>query len=175
MSYRLIVVAAAAVIALQGCAQKPPPAPVATEDLNEGIAKTCTFSPAQPTPGGKVEATITMSNDGWCAYRATEKGGQPFLLGLVQQRPSDGELLVRKLGGETRVEYNPNPGFTGTDKFTVALRPQAGGADATVQITATVTPGAGVAAAAPPPEEKKPAATRARTSSRRTTTRPSTP
>lgn len=174
MSYRLIAAAAAAVIALQGCAPKPPAAPVATEDLNEGIAKTCTFSAAQPTPGGTVDATITMSNDGWCAYRATEKEGQPYLLGLVRQRPSDGELLVRKLGGETRVEYNPNPGFAGTDKFSVALRPQSGGADATVQITATVTPGAGVATAAPPPEEKKPATTRSRSTSRRTPRR-STP
>lgn len=168
MSYRLIAVAAAAVIALQGCAPKPPP-PVATEDLNEGIAKTCTFSSAQPTPGGTVDSTITMTNDGWCAYRATEKDGQPYLLGLVRQRPADGELLVRKLGSETRIEYNPNPGFTGTDKFTVALRPQSGAADATVQVTATVTPGAVVvpAAAAPPPEEKKPAATSSRTPSRK--------
>ncbi len=70
---------------------------------------------------------------------------------------SNGELLIRKLGGETRVEYSANPGFTGTDNFTVALRPQAQGtADATVQIAATVTQGAGVAAA-PAPAEQKPA------------------
>ena len=173
MYYRLIAVAAAAALALQGCAEKPAPPPGPTEDLNEGIAKTCTFSPAQPTPGGSVTATISMTNDGWCAYRVTERQGQPFLLGLVRQRPSNGELLIRKLGGETRVEYNPNPDFTGTDSFTVALRPQTqGAADATVQITATVTQGAGVAAAPPPAEESKPTTTRSRSS--RSNTRRST-
>lgn len=167
MSYRPLAAAAAAILALQGCAPKVPPLVQATEDFNEGIAKTCTFSPVQPNPGGSVSATITMTNDGWCAYRAAEKPGQPFLLGLVRQRPSSGELLIRKLGGETRVEYTANPGFTGNDTFSVALRPQSG-ADAMVQITATVTGGAGVAAATPPaaPEPATPARRTTRTTRR---------
>ena len=156
MSYRLIAVAAAA-IALQGCASKAPPPSAATEDLNVGIAKSCTFSPVQPAPGTTVNATITMSNDGWCAVRVTERDGQPFQLGLVHDRPEHGTMLIQKLGGQTRLEYTPNAGFTGTDAFTALLRPRAGGPDATVQVAVTVSRGEGAAAAptpAPAPEAK---------------------
>ena len=170
MSYRLI--AAAAVLLLQGCAQKQPPAVVA-DDLTQGVSSKCSYTPVQPQANTTVAATITMTNDGWCAYRATETQGKPFLLGLVKQRPAHGELLIRKWAGESRVEYNPNPGFVGDDKFLVALRPQAAGAaDNLVQITANVTPGANAPIAAAPAaaaaaEKSRPAATnRSRTSSR---------
>ncbi len=158
LSPRLIAAAGCAVLLLQGCAEKPPTPSVAAEDTNEGIADNCSFSPVQPTPGGTVNATITMSNEGWCAYRATEKPGQPYLLGLVKKRPENGELLVRQLGGESRVEYNPNPGFVGTDSFTVALRPrEQGQPDAIVQITATVNQKAGTAVVPPPANKTAPA------------------
>ena len=156
MSHRLLAAAAVAVLALQGCAQPTAPQAVIADDLTDGVAKTCSFSPVQPTAGGMVDATITMTNDGWCAYRASEKPGTAYLLGLVTQRPAHGELLVRKWAGETRVEYNPEARFVGTDKFSVALRPSAGGADAIVQVVATVSQGAGVPAATPTTEEKKP-------------------
>ena len=171
MSYRLIAAAALAVLALQGCAQKPPQQAVAVDDLNEGIAKSCTFSPVQPTAGSTVEATITMSNDGWCAYRASEQKGQAYELGLVKERPEHGELQIRKWNGETRAEYYPTTGYTGADRFTVALRPTTGGADALVRVAVTVTPGQGVPAAAQAPaaEEKKPATPQRSRSTRRPT------
>ena len=173
MSHRLIAAAVAtAVLVLQGCAPRTPPRPVVADDLTLGVAKSCSYSPVQPKPGATVEATITMTNDGWCAYRATESEGKAYMLGLVKQRPSHGELLIRKWAAESRVEYNPNPGFAGTDKFEVALRSQAAGvADSLVQITAAVTPGASAApsaAATPAAEEKKPAAKKSsRASTRR--------
>ena len=171
MSYRLIAAAAVAVLALQGCAQKPPQPAVAVDDLNEGIAKSCTFTPVQPTAGTTVEATITMTNDGWCAYRASEKQGQAYELGLVKQRPEHGELQIRKWNGETRAEYYPTTGYTGADRFTVALRPTTGGGDSLVRVAVTVTQGQGVPAAAPAvEEEKKPAPTQR---SRTTRTKPS--
>lgn len=175
MSYRLIAAAAVSVLALQACAPKSLPAGGVADDLTDGLAKSCTYSPVQPKPGATVEATITMTNDGWCAFRASEKQGTAYLLGLVKQRPAHGELQIRKWAGESRVEYTPTPGFVGTDKFSVELRPQEGGADATVLITATVSRGAGVAAVAPTPEpEAKPTRTttrRARTSTRGGTAR----
>lgn len=162
LSYRLIAVAAAAVLALAGCAQKPVVTPAAVDTLNEDIAKTCTFTPMQPKPGATVESTITMTNDGWCAYRASESDGKAYVLGLVKQRPEHGELQIRKWNGESRVEYYPAAAFVGTDKFTVALRSQtAGVADSLVQITANVAKGEGVApTAAPIAEDEKPAPTR---------------
>ena len=172
MSYRLIA-AAAAVVALQGCASKPAPPPVPTEDLNIGISKTCTFTPVQPAAGSSVNSSLTMTNDGWCAVRTTEADGQPFQLGLVRQRPAHGTMLVQKLGGETRLEYTPNPGFTGTDSFTASLRPKAGGADAAVQVAVTVTQGTGVPAAAPAaaPESKPATSSSTRRPARRSSTR----
>jgi len=164
LSYRLLAVAAA-VIALQGCASKPSQVVGPSEDLNIGIAKSCTFSPVQPTPGASVSATIAMTNDGWCAVRVTEADGQPFQLGLVRQRPEHGTLLIQKLGGQTRLEYTANPGFTGSDAFTAALRPRAGGADATVQVAVTVNRGEGSPAVTAPAPETKPS-TPARSSSR---------
>ena len=168
MSYRLIA-AAAALVALAGCASRPPPPPPA-EDFNVGIAKTCTATPITTTPGGTASATVTMTNDGWCAVRAVEADKQPFLLGLVRQRPDHGVLLVRKLGGETRLEYNPHPGYTGADAFSVALRSKdPAAADSLVQVAVTVSQGAGVAAAPPPPPAPEKPTT---TSTRRTTRHP---
>lgn len=167
MSYRLFAVAAAAILVLQGCAQMPPPAAVAKDELNEGIAKSCTFAPVQPVGGKTVESTITMSNDGWCAFRASETSGKAFELGLVKQRPQHGDLLIRKWNGETRVEYNPLPSFVGADKFLVALRPTAGAPDAIVSVAVTVTRGEGVAAvAAPTADDATPVSNR---TTRRTT------
>lgn len=169
MSYRLFAVAAAAVFALQGCAKTPTPQAVTTDSLNDGIAKTCTFAPVQPNAGATVESTITMTNDGWCAFRASEKSGQAYVLGLVKQRPEHGELLIRQWNGETRAEYTPAPSFVGTDRFTVAFRSASGAADALAKVAVTVTRGEGVAAvAAPAPADEKPAAS---TTRRRTSTR----
>jgi len=171
LSYRLLSAAAVAVLVLQGCAQKPPAAPVETDTLNEGIAKSCTFKPVQPIPGSTVESTITTTNDGWCAYRASAKSGQAFELGLVKQRPAHGSLLIRKWNGESRVEYTPSPSYVGADQFEVALRPAGTEPDALVKVAVTVTRGEGVpavAAPAPSDEPAKSTTTRRRTTSRST-------
>jgi hypothetical protein len=153
LSYRLLAAAAAA-IALQGCASKPPPVVAPSEDLNIGIAKSCTFTPVQAGPGGGASSSITMTNDGWCAVRLTEADGQPYALGFIRQRPEHGTILIQKLGGQTRLEYTANPGYVGADAFTAALRPRSGGADTTVQVTVTVNRGEGMPVVAPAPETK---------------------
>lgn len=171
MFYRLLAVAVA-VIALEGCATPPPPPPAPVEDLNVGMSNPCTFTPVQPVAGNSVNASISMANNGWCAVRVTEADHKPFLLGLVRQRPEHGELQIRNLGGETRLEYNPHPGFAGADTFLVALRSSnPSSADALVNVAVQVSPGPGIAGMAPP-EEVQPASTRARPTTRSRTRTP---
>lgn len=142
------LIATAAVLALAGCARTPPPAP-AVDLQNEGIAKTCTPSAvdlAAPTP-----ATIALTNDGWCGLVTAEKDGQPFKYGLVKTRPEHGRVYIRPVNGQTRVEYSANPGYTGSDRFAVALVPHASGApDASLRVDVAVTPAEGQAAAPAP-------------------------
>ena len=163
MSYRLPAVAAAtAVLVLQGCATAPQPQ-VAGEDLNVGIARTCSFTPATPVLGGSASSTITMTNDGWCAVRVRQADGSPFQLGLLTTRPEHGRVLIQKLGGETRLEYTADPAWTGTDHFAAEVRPTQG-ADARLQVAVDVSMGEGVRPEAPEP-------TRSSTPAARSTTR----
>lgn len=151
----------AAGLALTACATQTP-APQPGIDLNVGIAKTCEASPVDLSIPGGASATIRMSNDGWCAVRTTERDGQPFLLALVRIRPEHGSVFVHKIGGQTRVEYTANPGYSGGDAFSVALRSRtANTPDATVQVAVTILPDAGAPVAAPatPPSTATPAAT----------------
>ena len=165
--------ALAAALALGACAAKPPPPP--TVDLNVGISRTCDASPVDPA--SSAAATIRMSSDGWCAMRAAEADGQPFLLGLVRARPEHGRVLIHKVGGQTRAEYTPNPGYAGADAFTVDLRSRTpGAADAKVQVAVTVLPDPGAPAAAPAPAPAvPPAAATAPSRPAARPTRPSTP
>ncbi len=162
MTKHLIVIALAA-IALQGCATKTPPTQTATEDL-EGIAKACEAAPVNPVAGATTDATIAMSNNGWCAVRVVEKDGEPFMLGLVPVRPEHGRVLIHKVFGRTRIEYTPDDRYVGPDRFTALLRSrQPNTPDATLLISVNVSMGEGMvptpAAAAPaaPPVQPKPA------------------
>lgn len=164
----------AAGLALTACAT-PTPAPQPGIDLNVGIAKTCEASSVDLSALGGANATIRMSNDGWCAVRTAERDGQPFLLALVRTRPEHGRVFIQKIGGQTRVEYTADPGYSGADAFSVALRSRTPNTpDAMVQVAVTVLPGTGVPVAAPvaPPPAATPAATgpspAASTPSRRT-------
>ncbi len=172
MSHRLTALAAvAAAIALQGCANTPP-APPAGEDLNLGIARSCEFTPVKLALGGTASSAITMSNDGWCAVRVDEPDGQPFQLGLMLDRPQHGRVLIQRIGGQTRLEYTPNPGFNGSDRFTAALRPrEASTQDSRLQVAVNVGGGAAPAAQTPAPATtaRTPATTTTRTPARRTT------
>lgn len=146
-----LIASAAVALALSGCAKTPPPAPVV--DLqNGGMAKACTPSTvdlAAPAP-----ATVALTNDGWCGLVTAEKDGQPFKYGLVKTRPEHGHVYIRPVNGQTRVEYTANPGFAGSDRFAVALVPNAAGVpDSSLRVDVSVAPGEGQAAA-PAPEKK---------------------
>ncbi len=165
MNKHLIAIAAS-VLALQGCATQAPGPQVAGEDLNIGIAKTCTASKVDLAAASPT-ATITMTNDGWCAVRLVEKDGQPFQLGLVRTRPEHGHVLIQKLGGETRLEYSADNRYVGADRFTVALRSKTQGApDTAVQVAVTVSMGEQMAEPAPAPRSTTPARTTTRSRTR---------
>jgi hypothetical protein len=167
-----LIATVAAALALSGCAVKAPP-PAAVDLQNEGIAKACTPSAvdlAAPTP-----ATIALTNDGWCGLVTAEKDGQPFKYGLVKTRPEHGRVYIRPVNGQTRVEYAAHSGYAGSDRFAVALVPNAAGApDTLLRVDVTVTPGEGQAAApaaAPAPAPAKKPAAPAHAPARRHTTR----
>ena len=135
-----------AVLALGACAAPPPPAP--TVDLNVGISKLCE-APNVDLASGTATTTIRMSNDGWCSVAASD-GGAPYVLGRVTVRPANGRIVVQSVGTDTRIEYTPNERFTGTDQFTVALRPRSASApDVPVQVAVTVGAGEATAVNAP--------------------------
>jgi len=68
-------------------------------------------------------AAPSRSNKGaWAALGATQ-AKQPFAAGLLQTRAQHGRVYIHAVGDETRVDYTPDPGFTGNDQFAVRLIP----------------------------------------------------
>lgn len=132
-----------ATLLLGACMTKQAAAP-AGPNVNEGIAAVC--NPSTPTlvPGAIAQAQIQMGNDGgWCAVRVAD-AGQPFVVGLVHDRPAHGRVLVRAAGNQTFLDYLPASGYSGPDSFTAILRPHEQGAkDSTVHVTVVVAPKAG--------------------------------
>jgi hypothetical protein len=130
----------AAALLLAACMQQAA-APPAGPNLNEGIAAVC--NPSTPTlvPGAVAQAQIQVGNDGgWCAVRVADMG-QPFVVGLVHDRPAHGRVVIRTAGDQTFLDYVPAPGYSGPDSFTAILRPHAEGEkDSTVHVTVTVAP-----------------------------------
>lgn len=112
-------------ITASGC-QEPPAArgtPVYAVDIN-GRAKSCTVSTVDLSDGKPATATMTLGNDGgWCGVTVAQSGKKPFAAGLVQTRAQHGQLNVHSVGDNTRVDYIPDPGFTGADQFAVRLLP----------------------------------------------------
>jgi hypothetical protein len=79
---------------------------------------TCEVNKEQFVPGGTSSATMVMVNDGKpCQFRFRFGGQNP---------PDNWELVTPPQSGQVQfnedvAEYHPNPGFTGTDKFVVAV------------------------------------------------------
>jgi len=72
-----------------------------------------------PDPKANV---LTMKNDGgWCGHlHKTVKGSLVFgAPEHVVKQPTNGQVSVVRMDAGTNIYYKPNPGFTGTDNFTV--------------------------------------------------------
>ena len=131
---RVLVCAGVALLAA-GCApQAAPPAqdqaataPVTPQPPRRrvtGRAKVC-----ESTRAGRYSAdagtliAATMSNEGgWCRKFYSLEGA-PFTGGNIVQPPSHGEARVRHLATRSVIEYRPEPGYVGSDRFTATLVP----------------------------------------------------
>jgi hypothetical protein len=125
---------------LQACGQNPAPAGsrlrVFAADVT-GASQTCEAHEIAPAAGQTTEAAIKLANDaGWCGLPAHQAGPKPFEAGLLSVRPGHGSVLIHEVGDNTRIDYTPDRGFSGTDSFAVKLIP----GDAKVNIAVTVTP-----------------------------------
>ncbi len=88
-----------------------------------GGARTCVASTAAPADGTSVIAQIQMSNEGgWCGI-TVNRGGVPYDSYLLVTRPDHGKIFAHRVGKNTRVDYTPDPGFSGADRFAVRLIP----------------------------------------------------
>lgn len=145
---------------LAACAKPPAPTvtssrlPVYAVDL-QGKASLCTVPNDQPrlTDAQQTEIAMTIGNDGgWCGANVSKPGPEPFDAGLLTARPANGRARVQSVGDYTRLDYIPDPGFTGTDSFTVRLLPGSTSVKVNVTVQAVApaaTPAAAPAAAAP--------------------------
>ena len=57
------------------------------------------------------------------AITVAQSGRAPFSAGLLTSPPAHGKVLVHAVGDETRIDYTPTRGFTGSDAFAVTLIP----------------------------------------------------
>ena len=122
---------------LQGCTQPPPAstARVFQADMSGG-AKKCQAPKVSPAAGQTADAPVNVGNDGgWCGITVSN-GGKPYQAGLLIGAPAHGKVVIHTVGDDTRIDYTPDPRFSGGDSFTVRLIP----GDATIRANVTVGP-----------------------------------
>jgi hypothetical protein len=67
---------------------------------------------------------MSVGNDGgWCAIHVSQAGPHPYDVGLLTARAAHGIVYVHPVGDDTRIDYTPKKGFTGSDAFNVKLVP----------------------------------------------------
>lgn len=117
-----------AAAALQGCAEKPTPVAAGPQPQLfsvdfQGAAKSCSVPKLTLDAGKAAQASMKVRNDGgWCAVTVA-RDGEPYAAGLLTQAPDHGKVYVHPVGDDTRIDYTPSPGFSGTDTFAVTLLP----------------------------------------------------
>jgi hypothetical protein len=126
-------------VLLQACGQNAGPGGsrlrVFAADL-AGAAKSCEVPQITPVSGQSTEATMKVGNDrGWCGLPVHQDGPKPFDAGLLTARPAHGNVLIHQVGDDTRIDYTPDRGFTGSDSFSVKLVP----GNATIRVAVVVT------------------------------------
>ncbi|MBK1659241.1 hypothetical protein E2C05_09850 [Paracraurococcus ruber] len=152
---RRAIVATGALAALAGCQQPqqaagPAGARVYYADT-QGAASVCEAPRSVALAAGQqAEAAMTVKNDGgWCGITVA-LSGKPYDAGLLVGRPEHGRVHVRKVGDATRVDYIPDAGFGGEDRFTVRFLPGNPALRVMVNVQYTPPP-APPAPPAPPP------------------------
>lgn len=129
---------ATATALLQGCAAPPPSAPatrIFAADVAGG-AKTCVVPKISPVAGQEGQVAVRVGNDGgWCGITISN-GGKPYAAGLLTANPAHGKVFIHTVGDDTRIDYTPDHGFTGSDAFAVKLIP----GEAAIKASVAVVP-----------------------------------
>jgi hypothetical protein len=129
---------AATALLVQACAEKPasaPPIRMFAVDVAGG-AKNCVVPKVTPAAGQQAEVAVKVGNDGgWCGI-TINNGGKPYAAGLLASAPAHGKVLIHTVGNDTRIDYTPERGFTGSDAFSVKLIP----GDAVIRAAVSVGP-----------------------------------
>ncbi len=126
---------AATALLAEGCAPAAPTGPQVFAIDVAGGAKTCVAAPVSPPDGQALLVQVRMNNDGgWCGVTAS-RGGAAFDSYLLAVRPKHGTVFAHHVGAVTRIDYTPDPGFTGTDDFAVHMIP----GNATIEEAVTVS------------------------------------
>lgn len=100
-----------------------------------GGAKICVAPTASPPDGVAVVAQVQVSGEGgWCGSTLT-RGGAPYDSYLLVNRPNHGRVFAHRVGTKTRIDYTPDAGYVGTDKFAVRLIPGNAVFEAAVTVT----------------------------------------
>jgi hypothetical protein len=123
-------------LAAQGCARQ------ATTSVNgiypvdvTGGASICTAPTASPQDGQTVLAQMQVNSaGGWCGIIAN-RGGVPFDSYLLVTGPSHGRVYAHRVGLNTRIDYTPDRGYAGPDKFALRMIPGNGVIQSTVTVT----------------------------------------
>ena len=126
---------AAIALLCQGCVVRQPGwSGIFAIDATGG-AKTCVAAAASPADGQAVLVQMQVSNEGgWCGIIAN-RGGAAFDSYLLVARPAHGTVFAHHVGANTRIDYTPDPGFAGADKFAIRLIP----GNAEIQAAVTVS------------------------------------
>jgi len=127
-------------VLLQGCSREPVPvasrARVYSADVT-GKAKACEVAKVAPADGQTVETIMKLDDSrGWCGLPLRQSDAKPFDAGLLVERPAHGSVVIHQVGDDTRVDYTPDRGFTGSDSFVVKMLP----GNAVVRISVNVVP-----------------------------------
>jgi hypothetical protein len=127
---------------LAGCSPNPNAGPGGSRlrtyaaDVTGG-AKVCEAPNLSPAAGQTTEAAIKVANDGgWCGLVLHQDGPKPYDAGLLTARAAHGNVTIHRVGDDTRIDYTPDRGFTGSDSFAVKLIPGDGTIHAAVTVTA---------------------------------------
>lgn len=108
---------------IQGCTQQQPTwNGIYTIDTTGG-ARTCVAPATSISDGKAVLAQVQVSDEGgWCGL-TVDRNGVAYDSYLLVTRPDHGRVFAHHVGSNTRIDYTPDTGFVGADKFAVRLIP----------------------------------------------------
>ena len=129
-------------LVIAGCAQKPPPAPVAAIAPDPfGYLKrsaVCAVSPVAAGPAGRNVTMAVRSDDGLCVVAVSQPDGTAYASFLLQDLPEHGKAFIHNYNNQTLIDYTATTAYAGPDGFSVSLVPSDGGPRTLLHVAASV-------------------------------------